>query len=135
MNVFRAIADASHLVAMLILLGGIWHKKTARTVSVRTQELYMLVFTARYLDLFTHFISFYNTSMKVTFLTITLATILSIRFKYGESWAQGQDSWMWHLAVPVALALGFIQNYGLNLMEVCEGARLPLCGWCARTRL
>lgn len=66
MNIWRGIGDGSHLVAMILLLAGIWRYKSARTVSLRTQELYMAVFSTRYLDLWIgRFISYYNTSMKV----------------------------------------------------------------------
>lgn len=37
-------------------------------ISLKTQELYLLVFVARYLDLFTNFYSLYNTIMKVIYL-------------------------------------------------------------------
>ena len=38
---------------------------TAAGISLRTQELYLLVFLTRYLDLFYSYISLYNSVMKV----------------------------------------------------------------------
>lgn len=37
-------------------------------ISLKTQELYLVVFIARYLDLFTNFHSLYNSVMKVFYL-------------------------------------------------------------------
>lgn len=37
-------------------------------ISLKTLELYLLVFLTRYVDLFTNFVSLYNTSMKVIYI-------------------------------------------------------------------
>lgn len=67
MNIFRLAADLSHLFAILILLYKIWKTRSCAGLSLRSQALFALVFTCRYLDLFSHFISVYNTVMKVIF--------------------------------------------------------------------
>ncbi|XP_053082782.1 ER lumen protein-retaining receptor 3 isoform X3 [Acinonyx jubatus] len=71
MNVFRILGDLSHLLAMILLLGKIWRSKCCSGegrpgggISGKSQILFALVFTTRYLDLFTNFISVYNTVMK-----------------------------------------------------------------------
>jgi ER lumen protein retaining receptor len=48
-------------------------------VSLKTQELYALVFATRYLDLFTSFISLYNTAMKLIFLGSSFSIVWYIR--------------------------------------------------------
>jgi hypothetical protein len=57
MNLFRLAGDMTHLASCLVLLLKIVATKSCRGVSLKTQELYLLVFCARYLDLFTSFIS------------------------------------------------------------------------------
>lgn len=47
---------------------------------MKTQELYALVFLARYLDLFTDFISIYNSVMKVVFIVSSLAIVWCMRW-------------------------------------------------------
>ena len=49
-------------------------------VSAKTQELYLLVFCTRYLDLFMYIISYYNTVMKILFISITILIIYLMRF-------------------------------------------------------
>lgn len=50
-------------------------------VSLKTQELFLIVFCTRYLDLFTRFISMYNSVMKVLYIGTTGAIIHLIRYK------------------------------------------------------
>lgn len=50
-------------------------------LSCKTQEMYLLVFCVRYLDLFMYFISVYNTCMKIFFISATAFTIYLMRFK------------------------------------------------------
>lgn len=57
MNLFRLAGDMTHLASCLVLLLKIVTTKSCRGVSLKTQELYLAVFCARYLDLFTSFIS------------------------------------------------------------------------------
>ena len=50
-------------------------------LSCKTQELYLLVFCIRYLDLFMYFISLYNTFMKIFFISSTAFIIYLMRYK------------------------------------------------------
>jgi len=49
-------------------------------VSLKTQELYLMVFIMRYLDLFTTFYSLYTCTMKVVYLVTTATTICLIKY-------------------------------------------------------
>lgn len=53
-------------------------KKNAHGISVRAQVLYLIVFVVRYLDLFTTYYSFYNTLMKIFYISSTAAIIGAI---------------------------------------------------------
>ncbi|GAY33799.1 hypothetical protein CUMW_282200 [Citrus unshiu] len=61
MNIFRLAGDMTHLASVLVLLLKIHTIKSCSGVSLKTQELYALVFATRYLDIFTDFVSLYNT--------------------------------------------------------------------------
>lgn len=75
MNIFRLSGDIIHVVSIILLLLKIYATKSCAGISLKTQELYALVFATRYLNIFFVFISLYNTVMKILFLT-TSATIL-----------------------------------------------------------
>ncbi|CAM8893661.1 unnamed protein product [Rhodiola kirilowii] len=72
MNLFRLAGDMTHLVSILILLLKIYATKSCSGISLKTQELYAVVFVTRYLDLVTDFISVYNSVMKVVFISSSL---------------------------------------------------------------
>jgi ER lumen protein retaining receptor len=57
MNLFRMLGDFSHVMSIVVLLLRLRVTKNATGISIKTQELYLLVFIARYLDLFTTFYS------------------------------------------------------------------------------
>ncbi|CAM9000777.1 unnamed protein product [Rhodiola kirilowii] len=81
MNVFRLAGDITHLISILILLLKIYATKSCSGISLRTQELYALVFVTRYLDLVTDFISVYNTDtvMNIVFISSSLAIVWCMR--------------------------------------------------------
>jgi ER lumen protein retaining receptor len=60
MNLFRMLGDFSHVMSIVVLLLRLRVTKNATGISIKTQELYLLVFIARYLDLFTTFYSVRN---------------------------------------------------------------------------
>ncbi|CAL8147394.1 unnamed protein product [Prunus armeniaca] len=79
MNAFRLAGDMTHLASILVLLLKIYATKSCSGVSLKTQELYVLVFLSRYLDLFTNFVSVYNTVMKLVFIGSSLAIVWCMR--------------------------------------------------------
>ena len=60
--------QVSHVVSIVVLALRLNATKSAVGISLKTQELYLIVFVARYADLFSHFYSLYNTFMKVAFM-------------------------------------------------------------------
>ena len=68
MNLFRLIGDMLHLLAVLILLTKMLRHRTSAGISLKTQVLYAMVFTTRYVDLFSRYVSAYNSLMKMIFL-------------------------------------------------------------------
>ncbi|KAF9618409.1 hypothetical protein IFM89_001132 [Coptis chinensis] len=79
MNIFRLFGDMTHLFSVLLLLLKIYATKSCSGISLKTQELYAMVFLARYLDLFTDYISIYNTGMKIIFILSSLAIVWCMR--------------------------------------------------------
>ena len=65
----RLLGDLLHLISFAVLGGKLWKSKRVDGVSLKTQELYLLVFCTRYLDLFIvhpfyDSLTLYNTCMK-----------------------------------------------------------------------
>uniref|UniRef100_A0AAZ3RIG0 ER lumen protein-retaining receptor n=1 Tax=Oncorhynchus tshawytscha TaxID=74940 RepID=A0AAZ3RIG0_ONCTS len=117
MNIFRLAGDVSHIVAIIILLVKIWRSKSCAGISGKSQVLFALVFTTRYLDLFTSVISIYNTVMKVVFLALAYATVYLIYMRFRSTFNSESDSFrVEFLLVPVA-GLSFLENYAFAPLE------------------
>jgi ER lumen protein retaining receptor len=111
MNIFRFIGDMAHVASIVVLLLRIQAMKNARGISIKTQELYFIVFAARYLDLFTHFYSLYNSSMKVLYLSSTAYIIYIVRKTdpYKSDYDDAQDSFKHiHFGVAPCAVLGLL---------------------------
>lgn len=122
MNIFRLAGDMSHVFSIIILLLRLKVAKNAVGISLKTQELFLIVFCTRYLDLFTRFIGLYNSTMKILYIVSTGAIVHLIRFKdpYRSTYDKTQDSFR-HLEFAVApcAVLGLLTNLirGFNIME------------------
>ena len=122
MNIFRLIGDMLHLGAILILLGKMLRHRTAAGISLKTQFLYAVVFSTRYLDLFTSYISLYNTVMKLFFLGTSWHICYLMRYKspWKATYDRDNDSFrIRYLIIPCAvLALIFHRHTMHEFMEV-----------------
>ncbi|TRY88393.1 hypothetical protein DNTS_018303, partial [Danionella cerebrum] len=118
MNIFRLSGDICHLIAIVILLLKIWRSKSCAGISGKSQVLFALVFTTRYLDLFTSFISVYNTLMKLVFLALSFSTVGLIFLRFRDSYDSENDSFrVEFLLIPVG-ALSLVENYAFTPLEV-----------------
>ena len=123
MNIFRLAGDMMHVVSIILLIVRLMATKNAVGISMKTQELYLVVFVCRYLDLFTSFYSVYNSTMKILYISST-AYIIYMVYKtepYKSGYDRTQDSFLhWKLAVaPCAvLALITVLIQGFDFMEV-----------------
>ena len=95
-------------------------------ISVRTHELFLLVFVTRYLDLFTTYYSLYNSCMKILYIFTTGAIIYMIRFQepIRSTYDKAQDTFLhWKFAVlPCFIIAIFTQLLGhkhrFSIMEL-----------------
>uniref|UniRef100_A0A3Q2Z846 KDEL endoplasmic reticulum protein retention receptor 2a n=1 Tax=Hippocampus comes TaxID=109280 RepID=A0A3Q2Z846_HIPCM len=119
MNVFRLTGDLSHLAAIIILLLKIWKSRSCAGISGKSQILFAIVFTTRYLDLLTSFISLYNTCMKVIYIGCAYATVYLIYAKFRATYDGNHDSFrVEFLVVPVG-GLSVLINHDFSPLEVC----------------
>lgn len=118
MNVFRLVGDLSHLLAIILLLLKIWKTRSCSGVSGKSQIMFGIVFTTRYLDLFTTFISPYNSIMKVVFIVSSYATVFLIYAKFKASYDHNHDTFrLEFLLVPIA-GLAVLINHEFSFLEI-----------------
>lgn len=120
MNVFRLAGDMTHLISVIVLLLKIHSIKSCAGISLKTQELYAIVFASRYLDIFTKFISLYNTIMKLIFLGSSFSIVWYMRRHkvVRRSYDKDQDSFRYLFLVLPCLLLALVINEGFTVKEV-----------------
>ncbi|CAB1106319.1 unnamed protein product [Ectocarpus sp. CCAP 1310/34] len=108
MNIFRLAGDMSHTASILMLLLKLRASKSAAGISLKTQELFLVVFLTRYVDLFFRFIS---CIMKVLYITLTSLIIYMIRehVPTKATYDKSQDSFLhWQFAVAPCAVLALL---------------------------
>ncbi|EAY80888.1 hypothetical protein OsI_36067 [Oryza sativa Indica Group] len=140
MNAFRLAGDMTHLLSVVVLLLKIHTIKSCAAacgsqyswigqavfecnsdgISLKTQELYALVFAARYLDLFIHFISLYNAVMKLVFLASSFSIVWYMRRHkiVRRTYDKDHDTFRHHFLVLPCLALALLINERFTFREV-----------------
>lgn len=124
MNLFRFCGDMSHVFSIIVLLLRLRVAKNANGISLKTQELFLLVFLTRYVDLFTTFYSLYNTVMKVAYIGTTSYVVYMIRKTepLKSTYDPSHDSFKHvEFAVAPAAGLAFLINlFGENRFNLVE---------------
>lgn len=87
-------------------------------ISGKSQILFTIVYISRYLDLFTTYVSLYNSVMKLVFLAGSGATIYLIYLKFKATYDHNHDSFrIEFLLIPCAI-LALLINHDFTVMEV-----------------
>lgn len=118
MNIFRLLGDLSHLLAIIILLLKIWKTRSCAGISGKSQILFSIVYTARYLDLLTTHISLYNTVMKMVFIAASFATVYLMYVKFKATYDHNHDTFRIEFLLIPCLVLALLINHEFTVMEV-----------------
>jgi len=110
-NIFRLAGDFSHVASFVFLLFRVMGASNCAGISLKTQEMYLLLFLCRYVDVFTNFISMYNTVMKLLFIATTAFIVYSMRVTLKASLSpepEGTKNAM--MLVPACAVLALVLN-------------------------
>jgi ER lumen protein retaining receptor len=122
-NAFRIAGDLMHVASIFILLLKMKTSKNVVGISLRTQELYLIVFGCRYLDLFftnpfSSGLHFYNTIMKILFISSSAYTIFLMRKKYKSTYSVAHDTFRVQFLLGAALVCAILFHYKLTFFEI-----------------
>ncbi|KAJ5921417.1 hypothetical protein N7466_009743 [Penicillium verhagenii] len=148
-NVFRYLADISHLASICILIWAIHRNKSAEGVSLLTQLLYGLVFMTRYLDIlrpsswaFNSGASLWNIMFKLFYLTSSFYLVFIMMKVFPRTrereraWKLGIYSMTGSLVLaPIAIAVLEGLNPFTQLLEVCWAFSIILESVCVLPQL
>lgn len=87
-------------------------------ISGKSQVLFALVFTTRYLDIFTNFVSVYNSVMKVIFIVTAYGTLYLMFVKFKATYDSNHDTFRAEFLVIPAIGLAMLVNHEFSAMEV-----------------
>ena len=87
-------------------------------ISGKSQVLFALVFTTRYLDIFTNFVSVYNSVMKVIFIVTAYGTLYLMFVKFKATYDSNHDTFRAEFLVIPAVGLAMLVNHEFSAMEV-----------------
>ncbi|KPJ02769.1 PREDICTED: ER lumen protein-retaining receptor [Papilio xuthus] len=118
MNIFRLLADLSHLLAIIILLLKIWKTRSCAGISGKSQILFAIVYTSRYLDLLTTFVSAYNTIMKIVFIVASYATVYLMYVKFKATYDHNHDTFRIEFLLIPSVILALLINREFTVLEV-----------------
>ncbi|KAL6042738.1 ER lumen protein-retaining receptor B [Balamuthia mandrillaris] len=118
MNIFRLSGDLLHLLSFLLLLWKIRSQKSCAGISFKTQALYALVFTTRYLDLFFNFNSLYNSVMKIIFLASTYYILYMMKYDFKHTYDKEHDSFRVLFLIVPCFILALFFNFEFSIVEI-----------------
>lgn len=87
-------------------------------ISGKSQILFAIVYTTRYLDLVTTYISAYNTFMKVVFIAASYATVYLMYIKFKATYDHNHDTFRIEFLLVPAAVLALLINHDFTLLEV-----------------
>lgn len=118
MKWFQCAGDVIHLLATSMLLLKILKTRSCAGISGKSQLLYAISFATRYLDLFTTFISLYNSVLKVIFIVFTALTSLLIFVIFRKTYDRTNDTFPIGFLLLPAAVLALCINYDFTVLEV-----------------
>ncbi|XP_010920052.1 ER lumen protein-retaining receptor-like [Elaeis guineensis] len=120
MNAFRLAGDMTHLLSIILLLHKIRTMKSCAGISLKTQELYVIVFMTRYVDLFTKYYSFYNSIMKIVFLGTSIGIVWYMRYHkvVKQTYNKDEDTFRHFFVILPCFVLALLINHAFTVIEV-----------------
>ncbi|KAE8077305.1 hypothetical protein FH972_015877 [Carpinus fangiana] len=120
MNLFRLLGDMTHLLSIVVLLLKIRTVKSCAGISLKTQELYVIVFLTRYLDLFTKYYSVYNTAMKLVFLGTSIGIVWYMRYHkvVKQTYSKDEDTFKHYFLILLSIILALLIHRAFDVIEV-----------------
>lgn len=87
-------------------------------ISGRSQVLFAITYTTRYLDLFTTYVSAYNSIMKVVFIAASYATLYLMYIKFKATYDHNHDTFRIEFLLIPSVILALLINYEFSVIEV-----------------
>ncbi|KAK3657596.1 endoplasmic reticulum retention protein [Elasticomyces elasticus] len=110
MNIFRILADLSHLASVIILIAKMRSSSSASGISFKSQFLYLVVYVSRYLDLFwtDPTKNLWNFVFKIIFIACQSYIVYLMLVDYKPTHDPNQDTFKVEYLLAGALVFGIV---------------------------
>ncbi|EFJ52062.1 hypothetical protein VOLCADRAFT_116279 [Volvox carteri f. nagariensis] len=110
-----------HVLSRKLLLWKLLWDKNCRGISLITQELFLIIFIFRYLDLLYLYVSLANTIVKVFHLVVALAIVLLMRYSpASQTYDADLDTFPRGALILPCLILAIFLNRVKLIIEICH---------------
>lgn len=116
-NIFRYLADFSHLTSILILLYKMISQRTCAGISYKTQLLYLIVFICRYYDgIFDP--PLYNIVFKLFYICTSGIFVFLMQTRLKRTYNKKHDSFNIYILIIISSLLGFFTSKYREISEI-----------------
>ncbi len=110
-----------HVLSRKLLLWKLLWDKNCRGISLITQELFLMMFIFRYLDLLYLYVSLANTIVKVFHLVVALTIVLLMRYSSAaQTYDADLDTFPRGVLIIPCLVLAIFLNRVKLIIEICH---------------
>ncbi|KAH3872075.1 ER lumen protein-retaining receptor 2-like [Dreissena polymorpha] len=117
-NIFRLVGDMSHALAIIILFMKMWKSRSVAGISGKSQILFAIVCTSRYLDLFTAFVPIYNTALKIFFIGTSYVTVYLIYQHFKRTYDSTHDTFRVEFLIVPVCGMAVLVNHEFTTLEI-----------------
>ena len=123
-NIFRYLADFTHLLYIVLLLYKMISKKTCVGVSLKTHILYLSVYLFRYCNSGFFAPPLYNTCFKIFYIVSAIVIIVLVKFVYKRTYENRQDNFRILFIYIICLPLAYFTAPRKTLFILCHSYSL-----------
>lgn len=116
-NIFRYLADISHLISIIMLLYKMLRKRSCKGISLKTQILYLIVFVTRYYDnIFQE--PLYNIFFKLFYLSTSVLFVVLMKTVLKPTYHKTHDTFNIYILIATCLPIAFFTSKYREISEI-----------------
>lgn len=116
-NIFRYLADFSHLISIVILLYKMIRQRSCAGISFKTQFLYLIIFICRYYDgIFDP--PLYNIIFRIFYISTSATFVFLMQTRLNRTYNKKHDSFNMYLLIIISFVLGFFTSKYREVSEI-----------------
>ena len=117
-NIFRYLADFSHLISTLLLLYQMFSKRSSAGISLKTHILYLIVFLTRYINAGFFYPPLYNIIFKIFYIASSLAIVISMQTCLKKQYNKRHDNFQIIYIIIICAIVAFFTSSSYSVDDV-----------------